>query len=337
MVQTELPVEAYETLRAQAESQGLFERTRARYFLSVGAGIVGMLVSLYVVTLTDNVWLQFLNALLFVFSSIRVGTASHDLSHSMVFASEAANRNVGTVLWAFFVGMSGERWFAHHNEHHKHVNHVGFDPDVGIPFVFSEKQFPRRPTPRFPILYRWQHVTFWIALPFVYISYVTHSVIYALVNPSLRNLVEVVLISLHFIVLFSIALYFLPILVATVYLGTIILTGGMYLGLIFAPNHKGMEEIGPDEAEHWTQQITSTRNITPNAIVFFLYGGLNYQIEHHLFTDMSRFRLGKARVLVRDFCRKNNISYHEVPWPRTIVELYAALKREAHKNPVASR
>ncbi len=327
-----LPLEDYNALRAQAESQGLFERTRFRYLCSVGAGIVGMIASLFFVTLTDNIFVQFINAVFFVFSSIRVGTASHDLSHNMVFSSPTVNRNVGTVTWALLVGMSGEKWFLNHNLHHKHVNHIGYDPDVTIPFVFSEKQFSERPTPRFRWLFAYQHLTFWVALPFVYISYVARDILFVLKNPSLRNVFELVLIALHFSILFFIALYFLPLVTAFVYLATIILVGGAYLGIIFAPNHKGMEEIGPDEAESWTQQISSTRNITPSGTIFFLYGGLNYQIEHHLFTSMSRFKLADARVLVREFCKDKGITYHEVPWPETISELYVALKREAKRS-----
>ena len=53
------------------------------------------------------------------------------------------------------------------------------------------------------------------------------------------------------------------------------------------PNHKGMPILGPDtELDHLRQQVLTSRNVIPNPVVDYMYGGLNYQIEHHLFPNM---------------------------------------------------
>ena len=78
---------------------------------------------------------------------------------------------------------------------------------------------------------------------------------------------------------------------------------GLHMGMVFAPNHKGMPILEKDnDLDYLTQQVLTARNIKPNPLVDFMYGGLNYQVEHHLFPNMSRNRLGEAQKIVRPFC-----------------------------------
>jgi fatty acid desaturase len=85
---------------------------------------------------------------------------------------------------------------------------------------------------------------------------------------------------------------------------------GVYLGLSFAPNHKGMPVLAKEETlDYLRKQVLTSRNITGGRWVDFLLGGLNYQIEHHLFPSMPRPSLRRAQVLVHDFCTRRGISY----------------------------
>ena len=43
----------------------------------------------------------------------------------------------------------------------------------------------------------------------------------------------------------------------------------------------------------------------------FITGGLNYQIEHHLFPTLSRKNLAKAKIIVKEFCDENSIPYKD--------------------------
>ena len=87
---------------------------------------------------------------------------------------------------------------------------------------------------------------------------------------------------------------------------------GFYLGSTFAPNHKGMDM--PDSSsrlDFLRRQVLTSRNIHPGIVNDYLYGGLNYQIEHHLFPAMPRNCLRDARDIVRPFCEERGIRYHE--------------------------
>ena len=78
---------------------------------------------------------------------------------------------------------------------------------------------------------------------------------------------------------------------------------GLYIGSTFAPNHKGMLMLdGKLQLDFLRRQVLTSRNVKSSPVNDFLYGGLNYQIEHHLFPSMPRNRLKEAQKIVRPFC-----------------------------------
>jgi len=88
---------------------------------------------------------------------------------------------------------------------------------------------------------------------------------------------------------------------------------GLYLALAIAPNHKGMPTWPAGEPLSFLdRQVLSSRNIVPHPITDFVFGGLNYQIEHHLFPSMPRVHFGRARALVKPFCLARGLPYQEM-------------------------
>jgi fatty acid desaturase len=91
---------------------------------------------------------------------------------------------------------------------------------------------------------------------------------------------------------------------------------GFCMGCSFAPNHKGMPILQPGEQrDYLRRQVLTSRNIRGGRVVDFVLGGLNYQIEHHLFPSMPRPNLRRAQPLVRDFCLQRKIAYAETSVP----------------------
>ena len=99
--------------------------------------------------------------------------------------------------------------------------------------------------------------------------------------------------------------------------------------MVFAPNHKGEEMLDEDEKLNWTHQITLTRDLYPTWPVFYLLGGLNFQIEHHLFPTMSRMKYWEAYKTVKEFCARHELRYHQTTWPESMREIHESLKQEA--------
>ncbi|MEV0089010.1 fatty acid desaturase [Saccharopolyspora sp. NPDC050642] len=103
--------------------------------------------------------------------------------------------------------------------------------------------------------------------------------------------------------------------------------GGAYMGCVFAPNHKGMPTLSAgDRLDYLRKQVLTSRNVRGSRFVDFLLGGLNYQIEHHLFPSMPRPNLRHAQHLVHRFCASRGVSYSQCD----LLSSYAQVLRHLH-------
>jgi fatty acid desaturase len=99
---------------------------------------------------------------------------------------------------------------------------------------------------------------------------------------------------------------------ALVFLAILEAVWGVYMGCSFAPNHKGMPTIPDGECmDFLRKQVLTTRNVRGGVFTDVLLGGLNYQIEHHLFPNMPRSNLRHAQPIVRAYCDRMQVSYTE--------------------------
>jgi fatty acid desaturase len=72
--------------------------------------------------------------------------------------------------------------------------------------------------------------------------------------------------------------------------------------------HKGMPVLPPEaRPDFLRRQVLTSRNISGDRLTSFLMGGLNYEIEHHLFPSMPRPNLRSAQRIVRPFCTANSV------------------------------
>jgi fatty acid desaturase len=99
---------------------------------------------------------------------------------------------------------------------------------------------------------------------------------------------------------------------------------GFFMGAAFAPNHKGMPLIERDaKIDFFQRQVLTSRNIRGTWLTDNLMGGLNYQVEHHLFPSMARPNLRKAHKIVVEYCKENSIPLVEM----NLLSSYAAVMR----------
>lgn len=103
---------------------------------------------------------------------------------------------------------------------------------------------------------------------------------------------------------------------------------GLYLGSIFASNHKGMLILDKEsQMDFLLRQVLTSRNIKASPFIDFWYGGLNYQIEHHLFPNMARNKLKEAQQIVKTFCQAHSIPYCETTMSQSFREVHQFLHR----------
>lgn len=320
-------MEPYLRLKADLERANLFKKRPGFYLLYTLVVLSCLALSFACLMLVDNAIIQLLNAVFLGLTFMQLGFLGHDIAHHQVFSSATADTWVGSLVYALGLGISLDFWYTGHNEHHKNTNKIGEDPDIDLPLVFTDEQLATRgPWYRKYILPH-QHWYFFLFMPLAYFNYVLKSIplSWGTFSRPIR-LFELVLMGIHFVFLFWIIFASLGPWLGIAFLIVTMLVAGAYAGFSFAPNHKGEEVLGADEKVTYRTQIICTRNIYASRFTDLALGGLNYQIEHHLFSYLPRPNLGKAQKIVKGFCDAEGLPYHETTFWGSVMEMYAALR-----------
>jgi fatty acid desaturase len=312
----------YAELRRTIREHGLLE-TSPRYYvikstLTVALFALGVVLAL---TLTHPV-LLLLDAVYMGFASTQIGLIGHDIAHRQVFRKRTPVDRVGVLVGNLAIGTSYSWWTSKHNEHHANPNHQTEDPDVSFPIVamFAE-QMETRPRMVRPFL-RWQAYYFMFLFPLQAYSFRAQSIRFLLAGKARFPLREWIALAAHVALYAVLLLQFESWPIAIAFLVVHQASFGVYNASIFAPNHKGMPStIGNERLDFLREQVLTARNVRGHPITDFWYGGLNYQIEHHLFPTMPRNRLGKAQPIVKAFCEKRGVDYYETGMLRSYREV----------------
>ena len=248
--------------------------------------------------------------------STRFGFFGHDVGHRQVTHHRRLGRFLGLVSGNLLGGLSYSWWVAKHNAHHAHPNDLATDPDVAVgAIVWSAEQADERRGFGAWLTRHQAELFFPMLLGEAFNLHV--SSVRTMFDPRVRGRVaESVLLAVHFAAYAALLVLTLTWTQALAFL--LIHKGlqGIYLGLSFAPGHKGMPVLDAEQAaDPLLRQVLTSRNVTGGYALYTALGGLNYQIEHHLFPSMPRPNLRLAQPLVREFCAGRGVSYTEAsPW-----------------------
>jgi fatty acid desaturase len=150
--------------------------------------------------------------------------------------------------------------------------------------------------------------------------------------------VEAYLIMLHAALYLTVVFWVLSPVKALAFIVVQQAVFSVYLGVSFAPNHKGMPIIDSATATGFARrQVVTARNIRGGRFTTFLLGGLNYQIEHHLFPSMPRPNLRRVQALVRDFCAATDLGYSEENFVKSFRQIIHHLSLLGLEQPPAAR
>jgi fatty acid desaturase len=302
----------YAQLKQIVKQNGLLDKQPGYYMLKIAFTCGLLALSLLFLTIIDTPWLHLLNAVFLAFVFVQLGFVGHDVGHRQVFASTWKNDLVGLIYGNLFIAVSRGWWIGKHNRHHSNPNHLDLDPDIDLPIIaFSvEQAIGMRGLPRFIVKH--QALLFFPLLMIEGFYMRISSVRYLLSNRTRYTVVEALLFASHIVLYLGLLFTMLQPLQAILFILVHHALFGVYMGSVFAPNHKGMLLL--DEAsqlDFLRQQVLTARNVRANPLIDFWYGGLNYQIEHHLFPSMPRNNLKKAQRIVKDFCAAHAIAYYE--------------------------
>jgi fatty acid desaturase len=305
--------QTYTALAQKTRSLGLQSRTPWFYGVVFAALVLALGGATTGFILLGSSWLQLLMAAALGVILTQFAFLGHEASHRQVLASGPANDRVGWVLAVVFVGMSYSWWMNKHNRHHQNPNKLGKDPDIEIDtFSFVEESAATR---RGVMAWftRRQGLFFFPLLLLEGLNLHLKSVQSLWINRGVEGRRrELLVLSLRLVLYVTAVFAVLPLGMAFAFLGVQLAVFGLYMGASFAPNHIGMP-IVPREAklDFFAKQVGTSRNVSGGWWATALMGGLNYQIEHHLFPSMPRPHLAAARRLVREHCRANDVQYTE--------------------------
>ena len=218
--------------------------------------------------------------------------------------------------------MSREWWIDKHNEHHGHPNQLDVDPDVDIPLLAFEKDQALGNTGFARFVVKHQAALIFPLSLLQAVSMLRSSIQYLVEKGAKRPLTEALLMVAHYAVYVSVLFSVLEPVQAVVFIAVHRGLYGVFMVSVFAPNHKAMPMLKQDsQIDFLRRQVLTSRNVRSHPVTDFWYGGLNYQIEHHLFPGMPRNKLREAQPIVREFCREHGIGYHETSVLRSYREI----------------
>jgi fatty acid desaturase len=302
----------YAELMRLVRQAGLLDRRPVFYAAHITAGLLMLAAGWTVFVLLADSWWQLVTATFLAVAFAQNGFLTHDAGHRQIFRSRRGNEVVGWVHGNLAIGLAFGWWVDKHHRHHAHPNQEGLDPDIGGEnLVYTSAQAgARRGLGR--LVARHQGALFFPMLLLLALN-LHVSGVKALARPGYRNRVpEALLFGLHIAAYLTAVLLVLSPLKALAFVAVHQGLLGLYLGSVFAPNHKGMPILSKDDdSDFLRRQVLTARNVRGGRLTDLLLGGLNYQIEHHLFPSMPRPSLRRAQPVIRAYCLGHDVPYLE--------------------------
>jgi len=318
----------YTQLSRQVKQAGLLDRRRGWYAAKIGINLALLAAGAAAFAALGESWWQLATAAYLAVVFTQLAFVGHDAGHRQLFRSRRANDRIGLVHANLLVGVSFDWWVGKHNRHHTNPNHEDLDPDISITALAFTADQARSKHGLVRLVARYQG---WLFFPLLLLEaahlHLASAKAILRGGHSRANAVEALLLLAHVAAYAAALLVVLspPQAVAFVMVHQGLF--GLYLGCAFAPNHKGMPTLtDADELDFLRRQVLTSRNVAGSRPVDWLLGGLNYQIEHHLFPNMPRPNLRRAQPLIRAFCQQHGLAYVEA----SLFGSYAQAVRHLH-------
>ncbi|WP_313554749.1 fatty acid desaturase family protein [Miniimonas arenae] len=302
-------------LSKAVQGTGLMRRRYGHYWARLVGSVVAVLVAVAAVVWVGDSWWQLLLAAGIGVLMTQIAFLGHDAAHRQIFASGRWNDWTSLVLANLLVGLSYGWWQGKHTKHHANPNKRGVDPDIDLPVItFTSAQADERRN-RFTAWFMKRQG--WFFFPLLLIEgldlHVTSTRRVLSREPVKRRGIEITFLAIRLLAPLALVFLVMSPLKAVAFLAVELAVFGFYMGASFAPNHKGMPIVPPDVSiDFLSRQVLMSRNVTGGRLMDVAMGGLNLQVEHHLFPSMPSPNLRKVAPMVREYCAKHGVTYTEM-------------------------
>jgi len=358
----------YRDLRSKLVMMGMFKSNISYYVYKQASNLSMWAFSMALMYFSDSVGVQLFAATFMGLFFQQCGWLAHDFLHHQVYRNRRYGDLTGLFWGNLMQGFSVQWWKNKHNGHHAVPNlhnssalSQDGDPDIDtMPVLawslkqaqsYRELQADGKDTEFTKFMIKNQKWFYFPILLLARLSWLNESfkTAYGL-GASTENAAlemkakglqfpvgEKVLIALHYVwvvafvsgygrfsVGYSVGLFLL-----------MTCSCGLFLALVFGLGHNGMAVYDADaRPDFWKLQVTTTRNITgghgvPQWFVDWFCGGLQYQVDHHLFPGLPRHNLKKTHALVESFCKEWGVNYHEADMYDGTIEVLQCLDNVA--------
>jgi fatty acid desaturase len=308
--------EDFADLSRSVREGGLLVRRRGYYAIKIGLSIVALVALASTAAVLGNSWWNFGVAIGLAFVLTQLGFIGHDAGHHQICSRRRNNDAIGLVVANLLTGFSFGWWLTKHNRHHAHTNRPEKDPDLAPGALIY---IPEQVRERGPFGQWFARSQALMLVPLLFLEALNLHVASVIALARRRDraaIVESGLLAIHAAVFFLVPFFIFTPLRAVAFIAVTQALFGFYLGVSFLTNHVGMPTVsGGGDLGFLRRQVLTSRNLSGRSLTGFMFGGLDTQIEHHLFPTMPRANLRRSRELVRPFCAERRIAYAEQsPW-----------------------
>lgn len=264
---------------------------------------------IYGYTIAKSVLLGFLMAMIGL-------CIQHDANHGAVSRKELINR-----LWGYtqdWIGGSSLLWKHHHVLlHHAYTNVLEYDPDITTDILRLHKEV------KYKNYHYGQKIYIWFLLLLLPINwhfkeffdlYNMNHMSHKISSLAIREMrIGIAFRILFYIRFYIIPIYLYPSLYTLINICVSLAVGGIYLGVNFIISHNFegvLNNSYNDGSNDWAISQIESSSTVGGRILGFFHGGLNYQIEHHLFPRISHVHYYKIKPVIQEWCIKNNVKYN---------------------------
>jgi len=307
--------------------------------------------AIYCAVAFDSLFMHFVGALIMGLFWQQCGWLAHDFLHHQVFKNRLYGDLMGIIIGDFFQGFSVQWWKSKHNSHHAvpnlHASVQGAcdgDPDIDTMPILAwtlKMAESAKDSENGRFLIKWQSVFYFPVLLFARLAWAhqswvfvwggagQHSVEGASIDRKKMKypVLEKTGLILHYVATLWI-LSHMSLSHAIMYFIVAQTSCGLFLATVFGLGHNGMSVYPADQRpDFWKLQVTTTRNVTSNLFVDWFCGGLQYQVDHHLFPMLPRHNLKTVHTLVESFCKEQGVTYHEADMYNGTIEVLSHLSK----------
>nr|XP_027108465.1 delta(8)-fatty-acid desaturase-like [Coffea arabica]XP_027108466.1 delta(8)-fatty-acid desaturase-like [Coffea arabica]XP_027108467.1 delta(8)-fatty-acid desaturase-like [Coffea arabica]XP_027108468.1 delta(8)-fatty-acid desaturase-like [Coffea arabica]XP_027108469.1 delta(8)-fatty-acid desaturase-like [Coffea arabica]XP_027108470.1 delta(8)-fatty-acid desaturase-like [Coffea arabica]XP_027108471.1 delta(8)-fatty-acid desaturase-like [Coffea arabica]XP_027108472.1 delta(8)-fatty-acid desa len=313
----------YRRIATEFTKAGMFEKKGHGVVCSLGLVTLLFSISVYGVLCSNSFWMHMFCGALLGFSWVQVTFLGHDSGHYQIMSTRGFNKLAQILTGNCLTGISIAWWKWTHNAHHVACNSLDHDPDLQHLPVFAvsanlfksltSKFYGRKLTfdsmARFLVSY--QHFTFYPVMVVARINLYLQTLLLLFSKRKVPDRALNILGICVFWTWFPLLISCLPNWQERILFVLASFFVSAFQHIQFCLNHFAANTyVGAPQGNDWFQKQTSgTIDISCPSWMDWVYGGLQFQLEHHLFPRLPRCHLRRISPLVQDLCKKHNLPY----------------------------